>query len=775
MTYDTLGRMTQRVEPGLTSAWAWDGAAYGKGKLQSAQTSAGYMRTHWYDDKGRPQLTQWNLGAGNPLLMEAVVYDNAGRVSEEYFLSGVGFKRVYSALGYQTETRNAGSNVLYWQLNQMDAEGHATQETYGNGTVVYTAYLPENGRFNYRVDNRNGFLVDVHTQGYDELGNVAGHFQLAGYASKTHTYDALNRLTQIDSIIDNIPNTQTIAYDAYGNITSKTGVGSYYYGGSPTCAAGSNAGPHAVCKAGSNTYAYDLNGNLTAGGGRTVGWTAWNMPTSLTQSGQTTTWLYGPEHERYKMTVPGRTTWYLNPSVHQGGHFELTRYASGATESRTTVYGGGRPIGEVLAINDSGTSTEQTRYFHSDAQGSITAVTDQSGQVLTRYRYDPWGKQTLVSGSNTGISQTRQGHTGHEMLDGGLTHMNGRLYDPTLARFISADPIVQAPYNLQSLNRYSYVLNNPLYYTDPTGFSWWTDFRDGFLKPVAAIVAAAWIGPMVFNAVLPSAVGAAGATGLGMSGSVWAGTAIAGAASGAAVGGIAGGIYNGPQGIAQGAKYGAIGGAITGPVAAMYSGSYNGSLNGAARYGYSAERVAVQSLAGGVSSMAQGRSFMDGLKSSFIPSALTYMAVSMRADMVDSSRLYVDPVTGETKNLAGSSAGFMGDGYKAGGARLVFDEALGAFKTCDSPLGGCQGNTGRIFGMQYGAGSWQDRLVEAYAGPHDALNSSYWYNSLGNGINHQGLAGVFGEVLNGLNVLPASAFAGASVVQPYNYSSVFGR
>jgi hypothetical protein len=47
------------------------------------------------------------------------------------------------------------------------------------------------------------------------------------------------------------------------------------------------------------------------------------------------------------------------------------------------------------------------------------------------------------------------------------------------------------------------------------------------------------------------------------------------------------------------------------------------------------------------------------------------------------------------------------------------------------------------------------------------LNSSYWYNSLGNGINHQGLAGAFGEVLNWLNVIPASAFAGASLVQPY--------
>jgi len=613
-TYDQLGRMTQRVEPGMTSDWKYDDAAYGKGKLYQAKTNLGYIRTHWYDDKGRPQLTQSNQGAGNPLFMSAVVYDSAGRVSEEYVLSGVPLKRVYNALGYQTETRNASSNALYWQLNQMDAEGHATQETYGNGTVVYTAYLPANGRFNYRIDNRNGFLVDAHTQGYDELGNVAGHFQLSGYASETYTYDALNRLTQMDGIIDNTPNTQTIAYDVYGNITSKTGVGDYAYGGSPSCATGSGAGPHAVCKAGNNAYAYDPNGNLTAGGGRIVGWTAWNMPGGLIQGGQTTTWQYGPERDRYKMTAPGRTTWYQNPSVHQGGHYEYTQYAGGTYEYRTTLYGAGRPIGEVLAINDSGTFTEQTRYFHSDAQGSITAVTDANGAVLTRYRYDPWGKQTLVSGSNTGISQTRQGHTGHEMLDGGLTHMNGRLYDPLISRFVSADPYVQDPYNLQSLNRYSYVWNNPLGYTDPTGYfrlfgKKWSDLRDNVVKPVAAIAAAWVIGPVAYNFGYWGAAGAVGAAVGGFVGSV-AGGALAGAATGA----VAGGLYGGWNGAVQGAKYGAIGGAIAGPVGELYGNKPWG-----------VERLAANSLAGGATSAAQGGSFADGVRNSFATGSAAWL------------------------------------------------------------------------------------------------------------------------------------------------------
>ena len=53
-----------------------------------------------------------------------------------------------------------------------------------------------------------------------------------------------------------------------------------------------------------------------------------------------------------------------------------------------------------------------------------------------------------------------------------IIHMNGRIYDPTLGRFLQADPFIQAPRNSQSFNRYSYVLNNPLSYTDPSGYLW---------------------------------------------------------------------------------------------------------------------------------------------------------------------------------------------------------------------------------------------------------------------------------------------------------------
>ena len=62
------------------------------------------------------------------------------------------------------------------------------------------------------------------------------------------------------------------------------------------------------------------------------------------------------------------------------------------------------------------------------------------------------------------------------MMDGlGIIHMNGRIYDPTLGRFLQADPHIQAPMNSQNYNRYSYVLNNPMSYTDPSGYLFNTD------------------------------------------------------------------------------------------------------------------------------------------------------------------------------------------------------------------------------------------------------------------------------------------------------------
>ncbi|MBU6436799.1 MAG: RHS repeat-associated core domain-containing protein, partial [Betaproteobacteria bacterium] len=142
------------------------------------------------------------------------------------------------------------------------------------------------------------------------------------------------------------------------------------------------------------------------------------------------------------------------------------------------------------------------RYFHQDQLGSVVAVTNATGGVIERLSYDAFGKRRNPDGSDsatTVLPQNDRGFTGHEMLDTvGLVHMNGRVYDPTLGRFLSADPFIQAPAATLSYQRYAYVMNNPLVLTDPSGYSWlsktWKKLWRNEVFRIGLTIAAAWYG-----------------------------------------------------------------------------------------------------------------------------------------------------------------------------------------------------------------------------------------------------------------------------------------
>uniref|UniRef100_UPI001E3EEAC9 RHS repeat domain-containing protein n=1 Tax=Marinimicrobium alkaliphilum TaxID=2202654 RepID=UPI001E3EEAC9 len=148
-----------------------------------------------------------------------------------------------------------------------------------------------------------------------------------------------------------------------------------------------------------------------------------------------------------------------------------------------------RQIGGVAIVKEERTTgggliNSETHYVIRDHLGSTSLLTDHTGAVTQEFYYDPWGRpRKPVFGSGSYWPQpdqpfrvalkpdTTRGYTDHEHLDEvGLIHMNGRVYDPKLARFVQADPIVQDPRTTRSLNRYSYVWNNPLNATDPSGF-----------------------------------------------------------------------------------------------------------------------------------------------------------------------------------------------------------------------------------------------------------------------------------------------------------------
>jgi RHS repeat-associated protein len=105
-------------------------------------------------------------------------------------------------------------------------------------------------------------------------------------------------------------------------------------------------------------------------------------------------------------------------------------------------------------------------YIHSDHLGSTSLVTDEDGQVVARQIHDPFGEVRWAEGS----PHTDYGYAGQRYDAGSaLLFLHARHYDPALGRFISADTIVPEPGNPQSFNRYSYVYNNSLRYTDPSG------------------------------------------------------------------------------------------------------------------------------------------------------------------------------------------------------------------------------------------------------------------------------------------------------------------
>ncbi|XXX76943.1 RHS repeat-associated core domain-containing protein [Sorangium sp. So ce134] len=155
----------------------------------------------------------------------------------------------------------------------------------------------------------------------------------------------------------------------------------------------------------------------------------------------------------------------------------VTRLAPDAgepsVEHRYSVLVNGRAVALVTrAAGALGT----TLYVHRDNLGSIDVITDAAGGVHERRSYNAWGGRRQPTWESAapgsfGSSPVRQGFTGHEGDDElGLVNMRGRLYDPVIGRFLTPDPLVANPLSGQSLNPYSYVLNNPLAYVDPSGF-----------------------------------------------------------------------------------------------------------------------------------------------------------------------------------------------------------------------------------------------------------------------------------------------------------------
>jgi RHS repeat-associated protein len=471
--YDVLGRLTQRVEPDMTAAWVYDTAQYGIGKLASATAAGpaagtnGFQRSISYDSLGRPT----RVGA----TVEGITfniwgwYDANSRLQGIVYASGFGVIYSYTSLGYVRQLADSRSGQVYWTANSRDAELRLTQDTAGNGITTARGFDAPTGRLTSIVaGSSNAVASFAYT--YDGVGNVLTRADANSNLVEGFGYDALNRLTSSSVSTSGDPATKFFSYDSLGNLLMKSDVGNYAY---PEAGL---ARPHGVLSIDGDaitaTFSYDPNGNQTGATGtnlsRLVTYTSYNKPASITQGAKTLSFADDVDHQRYKQTSPENGTWYFDGF---GIHAELMGPTGGWGWTDYLMVGGSM-VGARFLHGDGSVSF---RYFHQDSLGSIAILTDETGAVVERDAYDPWGKRRFTNGqddpADSIVSQTIRGFTGQEMLaDVGLVHLNGRVYDPYVGRMLSADPVVGDPLNGQTWNRYSYVYNNPLAYTDPTGY-----------------------------------------------------------------------------------------------------------------------------------------------------------------------------------------------------------------------------------------------------------------------------------------------------------------
>ncbi|WP_122951362.1 RHS repeat-associated core domain-containing protein [Bathymodiolus thermophilus thioautotrophic gill symbiont] len=269
----------------------------------------------------------------------------------------------------------------------------------------------------------------------------------------------------------NTSNTYYISASAYSNNT-----GTYTLTATAT---GSNAN---ITPNPSDNYLYDANGNMTQNNKKLIQWTSFNKPKRFTNSNDTTAFAYAPNRNRYQKTQTKANSNSTITTTYIGKLYEQIKQNT-HTEHKHFIYADGQLIAINIKTNTTANTPsipDKTRYLHYDnlgSIGSIDTITNGQGNIVERMAYTAFGQRRQgdwrASDPLLPIipTLTNRGFTGHEHIDEmGFIHMNGRVYDPSIGRFLSADPNIQVPYNTQSYNRYSYVLNNPLKYTDPSGF-----------------------------------------------------------------------------------------------------------------------------------------------------------------------------------------------------------------------------------------------------------------------------------------------------------------
>ena len=465
--YDDLGRITERRRKNTkdtrseASVTTYIYGTSGNGKGRVTEKSLGYNKvTYEYDELGRvisetrPQA--YNHDGTRDDMRKSYTYNRQGLLATvnypaSHSAGGLTIGYRYDGNGYRTKTLldNNDFNRLSW-----------IKESNGEKTVVRSDYLGDVTTY-YDEDGYPESDSYVYGNSIRDTLYYTWEKQTSNLISKTikgkteeYGYDNLDRLTDVRC---NGLQTMGVDYADNGNIVYKTDVGDYTYDPLDK--------PHAV-RSVDNTentrhmqdvsFSYHPNGKLEY---------AYNKSNNAFVN-----YDYGPDDEKWGSVM-------YDPDDKEIKEWDIEHTYWGNYERLTKDYHIREYYfldNDVFLIRDNPhidagePDIWDVNYYQMERDniGNIVAIYDMHHRKVFEAEYDAWGKQTVIKDEIC----FNHGFTGHEMLPQfGVIHMDGRLYDPTIGRFLSPDNYVQLPENSQSFNRYSYCINNPLKYTDPTG------------------------------------------------------------------------------------------------------------------------------------------------------------------------------------------------------------------------------------------------------------------------------------------------------------------
>jgi len=530
---------------------------------------------------------------GEPFTTKLVL-DEYGRTHKKIFPGPSEFTIIYQYdnHGY-LEKITDNSGALIWQIDEKNARGQITEYTLGNGIHLSHVFDPDNYFLTSSIaQNNQGALFNFEYE-FNPLNGNLKHRKL-GATFEYFEYDnsnaalGLHRLTG-SGLSENEMNVD-FTYLDNGNVMEKSGVGVYVYDPQKQ---------NQVIEIEYDGGMEEDNPNANIVDQQYISYNHFNSASTIRNLSNelSVELIYGPDDQRRK------ANYYQGPEGEEVliksrfyiGDYEKQIDAANNTIEVHYISAGGMLVAMYVIENEIG----KYYYPHQDHLGSIIHITDENAEIVYTQSFDAWGRTRNAEDlSYEDITERPnwlwRGYTGHEHLDEfGLINMNGRLYDPVIGRMLSPDNYVQSPEFSQSYNRYSYVWNNPLKYTDPSG-----EFVNIIIgAAIGGIINVAMNANNIENfgqGLAYFGIGAlAGAAGGGagqvMSGAVGTVGFFGGAFTGASAG-FAGGFVSGTgnaliggasfgKGIDMGLKAGKIG-AATGGLIGGVSGGFSAVKNG---------------------------------------------------------------------------------------------------------------------------------------------------------------------------------------------------